>query len=300
MDMSRLKAVFFFLLAFSALILIVNKFVYGRSLSVNKKWDKNQEAIIENELRRIFTECCGYTLIGEKPVSVEYSDQLDLSNQENRSLFFEELERIFKGSKNFILKTFHYDSFYSEIVLINVPTIMDLAVNNKYFSRFLAKHYKNLENFYTSLSNPKIHIFETLKGDEIAIGIALGFGTKNSKFFQRYVDLGFYLKKYPFICLLPFEPKPLPQMLIPIHLCGNVPFKPFIPKQNPKFASFDAELKEMEEIRDRTSKDTEIPYLFQQPFFLAKKGDKANKLHRKYLRSRTRLSRLFSKKNLKM
>ena len=222
-----------------------------------------------------------------------------MSNQENRILFFGELERIFKGSKNFILKTFHYDNFYSEIVLINVPSIMDLAVNDKYLSKFIAQHYKNIENFYASLSNPKIHIFETLKGDEIAIGIALGFGTKNSNFFQTYVDLGFHLKKYPFVCLLLFEPTPTPQVLIPIHICGSVPFKPFVPKQNPKFASFDAELKEMEEIRDRTSKDTEIPYLFQQPFFLAKKGDKANKLHRKYLRARTRLSRLFANKKFK-
>ena len=213
--------------------------------------------------------------------------------------FFCELERVFRGSERFLLKIFRYSDCYADIILINVPLVKKLAIKDKYLSKFITKHYGCLENFYIALSDPNDHIFDILKHNEIAIGIVLGFGTENSKFFQRFVDLGFHLKKYPFVCLLPFEPKPMLGALTPNHASENVPYKPFIPKQNSKFPSLDAELEEMEKMRDRAPKGAEIPYLFQVPFFISKKGKKAEKLRMKYQRARGKLSRLFANKKFK-
>ena len=298
--MSKLKLAFFFLLAISVLGLVVVKFRHDKNLLSPKRLNKNLELMVENKLRRVFTECCGYTLIGEKPVSIEYFGQYDFPNQGDKTVFFEELERVFKGSKKFILKIVHFNGCYSEIALINVRLIKDLAINDRYFSQFVVKHYKSIENFFTSLSNPHIHIVETLKWDTVAIGIVLGFGTENSKFFQRYMDVGLHLRRYPFICLLPFEPKPLPLMLAPIPIDANVPFNPCIPKQNPKFVSFEDELEEMERVKDSVGfKDMEIPYMIQLPFFISKKGNKSDRLHRRYLHARNKLSRIFLNKKFR-
>ena len=293
-----LKSVIFCIFAIFVFGLIAIRQKCDRNAFFFQKWGKNRESIVEQKLRMVFTGCCGYTLIGEKPVSTEYFGQEDFSNQEDRAVFFEKLQTIFKKSKKFILQEFHSDCFYSEIVLINVPLLKNLAINDRYFSKFVDKHYKNVEIFFTELSDSKIHIFETLKWDQIAIGIVLGFGRRNSKFYQRYVDLGFYLKRYPFICLLPFEPKPLPLALVPIRcLCTNVPFKTDVFKKNPKFGSFEDELKEMERMKDDGDyRNTEIPYLFQIPYFISKKGVKTDRWRRKYIRARGKLSKIFLNK----
>jgi hypothetical protein len=52
--MSKLRVAFLLLLAISFLVVIVNRFGCSRILPIAQRQCENREAIIENELRRIF------------------------------------------------------------------------------------------------------------------------------------------------------------------------------------------------------------------------------------------------------
>jgi hypothetical protein len=254
--------------------------------------------IVEEELKNVFSKCFGYTLIREKPASVEYCGRLEFSsNPEYKKCFFDCLERMFSRSDRFILKVFHYADFYSEIILIDIPSVTRLIKQDKYLRNFVKKEYGSTKKLHQSLMDPKLHIFDCLRRDNVAIGIVLGYGEENSRYFQRYLDIGFYLKKYPLVCLLPFDSQPMPETITlePVRrLTTDAPYKPFIPKKHSnEFASFEDEWHWMRRVRNKDYDETEIPYLFQLPFFISKKGAETEKVCKKYNKARDKLAKLF-------
>ena len=256
------------------------------------------DLMVEKELQRIFTECLGYTLIGAKPVSVEYCCRLEFSsNLEQKKRFFVALESIFHDSERFLLKVFHYADFYSEVILIDVPALLKLVKKSSYLSRFVKKKYGSIECFYRSLIDARLHIFDCFHRDSIAIGIALGYGEKNSIFHQRYTDLGFYLKKYPFVCTLPFEPTPMPDAITPEPMRWSAEeslYKPFVPEiHSNEFLSLEEEWQWIEKMRNETHYEPELPYLFQLPFFISKKCAETDKICERYSKARDRLAKKF-------
>jgi len=258
----------------------------------------NGDLIVEEELQRIFSKCCGYTLIGKKPISIEHCCRLEFcSNPEYKKRFFVLLERLFENSDRFLLKTIHYTDFYSEIMLIDRPALAKLIKKNRYLSTFVKREYGSMKNFYRSLEDPKLHIVDCFRRDNVAIGIALGYGEGNSHYYQRYLDVGYHLKKYPVVCLLPFEPKPMPEMITPEPIrCSiyDIPHEPFIPEiHTSEFSSLEDEWHWMRKVRNKDYDETEIPYLFQLPFFISKKGPETDAICKRYSRARDRLAKMF-------
>lgn len=258
----------------------------------------NNDLIVEEELQRIFSKCCGYTLIGEKPISIEHCCRLEFcSNLEYKKQFFVLLERLFENSDRFLLKTIHIADFYSEIMLIDKPVLAKLIKKNRYLSSFVKKEYGSIKNFYQSLKDPNLHVVDCFLRDNVAIGIALGYGEGNSRYYQRYLDVGYHLKKYPLICLLPFEPKPMPEMITPEPIrCSiyDIPYEPFVPKiHGDEFESLEDEWRWMRRVRNKDYDETEVPYLFQLPFFISKKGRETDAICRRYSRARDKLAKVF-------
>ena len=251
---------------------------------------------VEGELQRVFSGCFGYTLIGEKPVSIEYCGGLEFClNPEYQKLFFLHLEGLFNHSERFLLKNIRCANFYSEIILIDKPALANLIKKNPYLSNFVKKQYGSMENFFHSLEDPKQHIVDCFRRDNIAVGIVLGYGEGNGRYYQRYLDVGHYLKKYPVVCLLSFDPKPMPGMASESiqREINDVPYVPFVPEPSTEFASLEEEWDWMRKVRNKDYDETEIPYLFQLPFFISKKGPETDAIRKKYSKARDKIAKMF-------
>ena len=274
-----------------------NEALTGINLAQNLLNERDD--IIEKELQRIFANSFGYTFIGEKAVSIEYICASDFSSHpEHKKFFFETLKRLFDKSDRFLLKIFHFTDFYSEIVLIDLKSVISLLEKDRYLFDFIKKEYGSYKKFYVSLIDPNIHIFDCLKRDNIAIGIVLGYGEENSRYYQRYLDVGFYLQKYPLVCVLPFHPYPTPEVVTEKSTYGHLVdvslSKLLVPAACTKeFLSLEDEWNWMRQVRNKDYKETQIPYLFQLPFFISKRGENTDKIHQQYCRARVKLAQLF-------
>ena len=107
-----------------------------------------------------------------------------------------------------------------------------------------------------------------------------------------------YLKKYPLVCCLPFDPKPMPDMVnrwaLTRRLVDDIPYKPFVPKACSKtFVSLENEWHWMRKVMNKDRDETEVPYFFQLPFFISKKGVETDELRKKYCKARDRLAKKF-------
>ena len=262
--------------------------------------EDSDDSVVEREFQRVFSRCLGYTLIGEKPLSIEYCCGCDsIPNPDRQKKFFNLLEKMFNGSSRFLLKIFRPTDFYSEIILINKKSLFKIVKKNGYLSDLIRREYGSYEVFYKVLKDPKIHIVDCFKRDVIAIGIALGYGEKNSRYYERYLEVGFYLKKYPLVCLLPFDPKPMPEIITESPLCrrpvNGIPYEPFVPKAPASdFESLDDEWRWMRSVRNKDYDEIEIPCLFQLPFFVSKKCPETDKICQRYRKGRDRVVKLFS------
>ncbi len=300
--MKRRTIVFVFCFFFFILLFIFWPGWICSRFSYNQVRDRD-DSIIEREFQRVFSRCCGYTLIGEKPISIEYCCGFEsIPNPELQKKFFESLEKTFDGSPRFLLKIFRPADFYSEIILIHKKSLFDCVKKNKYLSDLVEREYGAYEVFYTTLADPKIHIVDCFKRDVVAIGIALGYGEENSRYYERYLDVGFYLKKYPLVCLLPFDPKPIPEIITESPSCrrliNDVPYEPFVPEPHvSEFESFNDEWRWMRSVRNRDYEEIEIPYLFQLPFFISKKCTETDEVCLRYRKLRNRIASLFHGRN---
>jgi hypothetical protein len=262
---------------------------------------RNEDPVVEEELQRVFSNCFGYTLIGKKPVSIEYCSRPEFnSNLAHKKRFFTLLERMFSNSSRFILKTFHYSNSYSEIILIDKSSLAELIKKNSYLFRFIKNQYGSIRKFHRSLMNPNMHIVDCFHKDLVAIGIALGYGEENSRYYQRYLEVGFYLKKYPLVCLLPIDPKPMPDLITrePTRcLTEDLPYKPIVPEVLANtFTSLEDEWRWMRTVRNKDYYEVAVPYLFQMPFFISKKSAETANILRQYSLARDKLAKLFYEK----
>jgi hypothetical protein len=298
---------------FQGVFLIVSAFIAG-SLLLGKKTSEERnpnssvcessfdDVIIENEFQRLFSHCFGYTLIGAKPVSIDYCCRIEFSsNSVCRDKFFRKLHQTFDGSHRFLFKALHYSDFYSEVILIDLPALERQIKQNQYLTTFVKHKYGSVQRFIRALKQPELHIADCFKRDNIALGIVLGYGESNGHYYQRYLDVGTYLNKYPLICTLPFDPKPTPEAITEpaqsVFKSSRVPYQPYIPKKPAGlFASYEEEWAWMRSVRNKEHEETELPNLFQLPFFISKKGVETNRICQKYKKARNKLIALFSGK----
>ena len=111
----------------------------------------------------LFSKEFGYTLIGIKPISS--SEIFGENFQKISEKCFDELEKAFAGSPNFVLKVFSAGPFRC-VELINKKALKELVRNNPVVRAFIKKEFKDEEGFYSKIEDPnqdihKIHLKKT-------------------------------------------------------------------------------------------------------------------------------------------
>jgi hypothetical protein len=249
---------------------------------------------LENDLVPIFSNDLGYTLIGEKPVSIEQNLDLFLDSHPDRKnqLFFF-LKTVFRQSSRFILKVF---ADRDQIELINKASLSKQILRYKMLNDFVHTTYGTEDAFFKKLEDERIDIFEALDYHAILIAIALGYGEENGEFFCRRIELGRYLKKYPITGFYPFERKPSTQIVRSLSLPeNNIPYTTPVPPRKKGVASFDEEWQEIKKSERKLylEADPDPPYYIVLPIYVSKSGPESDAIHEGFLKARDKLAKLF-------
>ncbi|HXF29055.1 MAG TPA: hypothetical protein VN457_04335, partial [Chlamydiales bacterium] len=149
--------------------------------------------------------------------------------------------------------------------------------------------------FYKKIANPNTRIFDVLKNDPYLKGILLGYGDANSAYFRRRCELAKYLRKYPFVRLLPqceglsFRKPNFPNKIQRPNIEQN-------PQLNSGFQSLEIEWQWMKEIKWDLEKEREAvpPYFIALPFYICRHGGDSELIREKYKYAAVKLANIFS------
>jgi hypothetical protein len=254
--------------------------------------------ILEASLIRLFSAELGHTLVGAKPISEEGFLWLKYFPNEAQEVLIAYLKRVFAKSSEYIIRiSTPLPKFpkYTSITLVHIPALRKTIAESCYLSAFVKKKYGNVEGLLRRLK----HLDERFcfSCDDVALGIAYGYGEENVRYAERVGDLAFFLKKYPLVCLFSFEPMPDPRTIIRALTRSFPPliFDTPIPKKDPRFESFEDEwlwLKRHEFQIPRFGP----PYLFQLPSFTATDCKETQRILRKSFAARNKVSKLYCEK----
>ena len=241
---------------------------------------------LENAYRALFAKEFGYTLIGEKPASIEEGIENEYLYTHPHALkkFLGSLQETFKNSKRHILKIFAEDTFYW-IEIINRDSIKKVLKNNN-LKEFIEKKFKTENEFYKKLEDPKIKIFDILDNDAYLKGIVLGYGDSNARYFCRRCEIGKYLNKY----LRIFPPDGTSRRFRKIRR----PYKIKEVTPSPGFSSLEAEWQWIKKVEWSLNEEREVkpPYFIALPFYICRHGGDSEIVRENYKRARVRLTNL--------
>jgi hypothetical protein len=264
------------------------------ALTVKKDTDYKN---IEFCLRELFSADLGYTLIGCKPISFE-SCRSSKYDSRTRQALFEFLKAVFHKSEKYIIKIDSFDSYscFPQIMLVHKKALLKTVAKEPLLQNFIQRKFQTNEAFFKALADPKIDLFTCLSGDEILLGIVLGYGRSNSVFYKLRCDVGRCLKKFPFVCLLPFNPKPTLRHILPFSLPAHLPYCVPVPQYDTtRFSSLE-QCWEWIEDREVAPNLSQPPVLFEIPGFVVCKGMKSLKITKKFSTARDKLASLFSQR----
>jgi len=127
-----------------------------------------------------------------------------------------------------------------------------------------------------------------------ALGVLLGYGKSNSLFFTKRCELGTYLKKAPFVSLLPQNPckGPTPRQRT-LFEPDEVVYRAKSPSPNYAFEDLEEEWKWIVQHTNHEQQEVTAPYLYELPAFIEKKCQETTALRKKYQRVRDKLAALF-------
>ena len=247
----------------------------------------------ENELMAIFSREFGYTLIGAKPVSVEDVSEFLSKDIKTKEAFFLYLEKVFFKSGKFILRIFRSLNY---LELIDTASLSEQISKNRKFRNFVYKKYQSKDKFFDILRNSDMDIFAALNHNPILVGIALGYGEENAKFFLRRCDIAEYLQKYPIISVFPFDQPPGHFQVAPIARFVN-PDRIHVPTALPQFQSLEQEWESiLKSERKGPETETSPPYYIAIPSYVSKYGTESDAIHAGFFSARDKLARLFCAK----
>ncbi len=260
---------------------------------------------LENGLKILFSKEMGYTLLGEKPVSIdEWSeDYLRSSSDIEKMLQF--LQRTFRGSPRFIFKSVLKDDGLYRIELIHKQALKEVIYGNRDLCSIVKKKFKNPEILLHELETSKERIFDLLESNDFLKGVVLGYGRANSKYFCRRCDLGFYLKKYPIVCILPFNPKPSRRHVASLQkrsVClEDTLYADFEPKVNKNFDSLEDEWRWIQKVFWDLRKESLVspPCYLSLPVYVCRHGGDSERVRSKYVKARDRLANLLYSRSFK-
>ncbi len=252
----------------------------------------------EDGLKDLFADCLGYTLIGLKPVSLGDCPSLRTQPQ-LKDKFIDFLLNTFKNSSRYILRVEMFCEDYFDVILIHKKAFYDLYCSKSEVASFINRTYGNLEQFFNAVEKSNRSFFSIINRDVKLLGLMLGFGAQNCKFYKRRIIVGSYLKKYPLFLLFPST---IFSGLILFHEReAKTPATLLVREDPPAFDShrFRSLEEEWQWITDNEVKPEYAfpPLLFQLPVFIACKGDETEKIIQNFKRGREKIALLFTDKS---
>jgi hypothetical protein len=257
------------------------------------------ESSKNSALLYLFSKELGLTLIGEKPMSFEECDCYEDHPipQREREELISWMEGCFNKSSKYIFRTYSFAPGRVDIVLIHKPSFQIVATRDEYLSCFIKTHYGTVQDFFDYYRKSDGDIINCFKDDEIALGIALGYGHVNSEFLTRVNELSSCV--YKSYGLGPGQRRLIPSPFLATHLTKNAIMMfspPPVPQPSPGWASIEDELNWLYSIEQKIPQNS-VPYLFSIPFFLARQGEETQILIRRYEKGVDRLSRIFQRED---
>ena len=269
--------------------LVQNTFVCQKSN------DNHCKRELEDFFFSLFSKEFGYTLIGIKPISS--SEVSSEYFQKISEKCFDELEKAFVDSPNFVLKVFSDGPFHC-VELINKKSLKELVRNNPIVRAFIEKEFKSEENFYSRLEDPNQDIHTILKKDARMIGYLLGYNKTNIEYYIRRIEVGEYLQKYPWVCFnsLPggkYSNCPFFFTNIRLHYERIKPSKGF------KSLSEEYEWIKRVEWDIREESEPVPPYFMSLPFYICRHGGDSELTREKYKKAQGSVAELFFNKSFR-
>lgn len=264
-------------------------------------WPSASKADVEfeNELRHLFSRELGHTLIGAKPVSDEEWFWYRSTSHQLKGMTVDFLKSTFANSKTFILKIYSPRRHYLGITLIHKPLLIKTIQEEKYLKFFILRNYGSIENFIKTLINSRESIFEILKFDDRALGLIFGYGQTNSLYASRRMEIQDFLYYEKTFCGYILWMRPHPGTITIDGFCtlslpwATTPRDDIEPSAG--FNSLEEELKYLNNLEYK-AQEFGPPYLFEPPFFIAKRGKETNELLNHYKKSTEKLAQTYLEK----
>ncbi len=253
---------------------------------------------IEGALQFLFKDELGFTLIGEKPVSINWCEDYELShNKVLAEAVFGFLRMAFDKSDTHILNIVPFGPG-AEIQLIHKKALSNLIIRERTLRVFVEQNYGSEESFFRSLADLKKTMHEFFHFDRELLGLVFGYGKSNAEYSFRSSLLAIYLKKYPRVYLLSFNPMPRIST-INSYQRKVARFRFEAPQPRPKplpqFKSLDEEWDWICQVNYTHRADTSPPppYLFRLPSYRERTGGDSEEVRQKFLHARDRVANLF-------
>ena len=260
---------------------------------------------LESGIRLLFSKDMGYTLLGKKPVSIEEWSEDYVWSSSDIEYVLKFCVKAFQESPRFIFKVILNEDGLYRIEFIHKKALKKIIFTNRDLFVAIKKRYKNYNVFLQKLKMSKESIFDILQCSPLLEGILLGYGKANSSYFCRRYELGLYLKKYPLICTLPFNPKPSLKHIFSrpkyFDRTKNFFFTHHTPKPNKNFLSLEEEWSWMQtiswDIRDQSV--STVPYYLSLPVYICRHGEDSEQIRDTYVNTRRHLADLLYNRTFK-
>ena len=264
------------------------------SLTIQQLIGESFDREIESAYMDIFSGEFGYTLIGVKPISLDYVPSTYMrSSPELCEKLAVVLRKTFAETSNFVLKILPtYGQGYS-LELINKKALREIVCKHAALKLFIKKEFKTEEKFLLEIENTHLGLHSILKGNEEVIGYLLGYSKTNINYYLRRKEIGKFLKKYPLFIVAPFPGIPY---YYGTGLRRNV--EPYIcqkPKIDAGFGSLEAEWHWIQEVAWDISENSfpSPPYFVSLPVYVCRHGRDSEMDRRKFKKARNRIAALF-------
>lgn len=273
----------------------------AHTISENKNkelMDKN----IELCLRELFSSDLGYTLIGCKPVSFE-SCRSCKYDERTRNALFDFLRTELSRTGKYIIRIgrFHSYSRFPQILLVHKKALLKTIAKESVLQNFIRKKFATNDAFLSALARQDTDIFTLLSGDEVLLGIVLGYGRENSMFYRLRCSVGRQLKKYSTACVWQFNHKPSLKYVLPLPCSSpaSLPFKIASPQYDTSKFSSPEQCWEWIKDKETGANLFHPPILIELPGFVSCKGRESQKISKNLCKARDKLASLFCQKTYK-